>query len=472
MSDQRLKTGILINDRYRIESHIGAGGFSEVVAARDTEHDRSVALKVLHSDANRSDPRATERMIQEAEILRAITHPNIVEVYEVDTWDDGQFLVMEHVDGTGLDELIDPDDPLPTDRLLPLVYQLLDALSAAHSIDILHRDLKPENILVVDDGGIESIKLVDFGVAKVREVLNAEDPDEGVTLVKTRAGSFVGTPRYAAPEMVVGDPVGPGSDVFCVGLIVYEALMGNPLVKGETQAELMNELVFPRPFDLDDVPAPWPDWLDKILEKSPDHRIDSAKTALKRLEEVFPDAALSTPSQMASTDTEEMSSLRDSDDNAEIKTKMWSPEFFDESDGSPPADKPNEHSGDCAAPGDDSVDADTDSDDSVGDSVDDEAAAGIRREVASAVGLDTRELDESVQIDLESDVDTDDIELDGTALKAARRARMHRAPSDTNPDSPQTENPSAKPQPPVIGPVALFVLLALLSFAVAAFFLL
>ncbi len=281
-----LKTGTVIDDRYVVESLIGTGGYSEVVAARDEHQQRPVAIKVLHPEATDNDPRAVERMRQEAEILRAIDHPNIVRIYDVGAFEGGDYLVMERVDGQGLDALLEERGRLDTRELLPIAEQLLDALGAAHDTEILHRDLKPENILISDDG---TIKLVDFGVAKANRLLNAEDPEDGITLVKTRSGSFVGTPRYAAPEMVVGDPLSPATDLFCVGLIVYEALTGESLLEGNTQSELINQLVFPRPFDLDDLDDAWQQWLTPVLKKSPEHRTASVEQARRRLDEIDSD---------------------------------------------------------------------------------------------------------------------------------------------------------------------------------------
>lgn len=285
--EEMLKSGAIISDRYLIESRIGSGGYGEVLAARDMETQQGVALKVLHTKATDNDPRAVARMRQEAEILRAMDHPNIVRILEVGSFEGGQYLVMERIDGVGLDELMAEGKTLATDRLLPLLHQLLDALGSAHATDILHRDLKPENILVADVDGKETIKLVDFGVAKAGTSLNAEEPDDAITLVKTRIGNFVGTPRYAAPEMVVGDPAGPSADLFCVGLVVYEALVGRSLLQGTNHREFMNELVFPRPFDLDAVPEPWKEWLTPILEKSPTDRTQTAAEARRELDAIF-----------------------------------------------------------------------------------------------------------------------------------------------------------------------------------------
>lgn len=285
---QSLSPGAILADRFTIEDRLGAGGYGEVYAARDSHGPRQVALKILHHEATANDPRAVVRMRQEAEFLRAIDHPHIVRVFEVGQDPSyGEFLVMERVEGRGLNELIAEHGTLTSERVLRIGTQLLSALDASHTVGILHRDLKPENILIgEDDRGDDHLKLVDFGIAKGSTILNAE-PDEGVTLVKTRVNSFVGTSRYAAPEMVVGDPLEPSADIFCVGLVLFEALTGQALVKGSTRSALMQELVFPRPFDLSAAPESWRPWLEKALEKSPSRRFQSCEEALEALAEDF-----------------------------------------------------------------------------------------------------------------------------------------------------------------------------------------
>ncbi len=313
---QTIQPGTVIEERYVVESLIGAGGFSEVLAAHDRHQDRPVALKVLHAEATHQDPRAVARMRQEAEILRAIDHPNIVRVFELGTFEGGQFLAMERIDGIPLNEVLEQESRLETERLLPLVFQLLDALCTAHDKQILHRDLKPANILLTGSGDAESLKLVDFGVAKAGALLNTDDPDEGITLVKTRAGNFVGTPRYSAPETVVGDPPEPCSDLFCVGLIVYEALTGEALIQGTSQSALINELVFPNPFDLDAVPESWQPWLSQLLEKSPMQRVASAEEALAALKEAFPAFELADDTSLMGADTSASEDHRPTNDES------------------------------------------------------------------------------------------------------------------------------------------------------------
>ncbi len=344
MNDRsQIETGRIINDRYEVESRLGAGGFSEVVAATDRLGDRPVALKILRADALATDPRAAARLRQEAQILQAISHPNIVRVFDVDTFDDGQFLVMERIDGQGLDALLSEGSTIDSDRLLAMVRQILGALQAAHSRQVLHRDLKPENILITEVDGVETVKLVDFGIAKAEAILNADDPDEGITLVKTRAGNFVGTPRYSAPEMIVGDPSTAASDLFCLGLVVYEALMGQPLIRGTSHNEVINQLVFPRPFDLSDLPPPWDRWLPKMVEKSPDHRFQSVQQAAQLLDELFQgstDLDLDLPGPHQRTPEVDEDALYPSFDDGDeleptvnednLKTAQWEPLNIDE----------------------------------------------------------------------------------------------------------------------------------------------
>lgn len=317
-----LQVGSLINQRYLVNGHIGAGGYGQVLAATDTTTHTPVAVKILHENATKHDPDAASRLRQEAQILRAIDHPNIVRVLEVGAFDDIPFLVMEYIDGIGLDELLQKENTLTTERLLPLLRQLLAALKAAHHRSVLHRDLKPENILITSVLGQETIKLVDFGIAKATSLLNDTDPDEAITLLQTRAGGFVGTPRYAAPEMVVGDPVGPTADLFCLGLVVYEALTGLSLTAGASYQEVINKLITPTAFSLDPLDPLWQKWLAPLVEKSPERRVQSAQEALKSLALIFPpdhleplavldSAAVTTTWDRLDSDTEEYAPLNE-----------------------------------------------------------------------------------------------------------------------------------------------------------------
>ncbi len=279
----RLAPGDLLVDRYRINEQLGSGGYGEVLAAEDTTNDRRVAIKILHADAAGRDPAALARMRQEAEILEAVDHPNIVELFDVGDSPYGEFIVMELLDGHSLEHLIEDEGPADPDRAAPVVEQLLSALGAAHQKQVLHRDLKPENIILVADDDAptgEKAKLVDFGIAKAQELLD-DDPDEGITLVKTRGGGFVGTPRYCSPEAAVGDPAGPSADLFSLGLVVAEWLTAKPRIEGEKQNVVLSVLIQPEPLDVSDCPTDWQPWLARMIAKTPEQRYASAEQALQ-----------------------------------------------------------------------------------------------------------------------------------------------------------------------------------------------
>lgn len=277
-----LSPGDLLIDRYRVTERLGSGGYGEVLAARELPDKRRVAIKLLNAEAGKRDPAALARMRQEAEILDAIDHPNIVEIYDVGQSDHGEFIVMELLEGQSIEEILESEGPAEPERVAPLVEQLLAALSAAHQKKVLHRDLKPENILLVDapDGPHgEVAKLVDFGIAKAGQILD-DDPDEGVTLVKTRGGGFVGTPRYCSPEAAVGDPTAPSADLFSLGLVVAEWLTGTPRIGAVKQNAVLSELIQPEPLDVSDCPPNWQPWLARMIAKRPEERYDSADDAL------------------------------------------------------------------------------------------------------------------------------------------------------------------------------------------------
>jgi serine/threonine protein kinase len=194
---------------------------------------------------------------------------------------------MEHLEGRNLEQVIREEGPASSERVLLITRQLLDALEQAHDKRILHRDIKPENIILLgrDAQGNESAKLVDFGLAKPQQSLrdSSDTGEGGVTLVKTRGGGFLGTPRYTAPEQAVGDPLGPYTDLFTLGLVVAEWLTGKLRLTGSTHAELMTLLLGPDPINIEDCPPVWRPWLRKMLEKQPEQRFQSSRQAIEEL---------------------------------------------------------------------------------------------------------------------------------------------------------------------------------------------
>ncbi len=327
-SNVHLVPGENLNGRYRIEHRIGQGGYGEVVAAYDLREKRAVALKVLHNEVRQSDPNALARMRQEAEILRAIQHRNIVTVYAIEDCEAGAFLVMELVEGRSITQMLSDEGPISPERALPLVHQILSALKLAHDRQILHRDIKPDNILLcaATDDMPEYIKLVDFGIAKALAPLSSQDGDP-VTLVKTRVGDVIGTPRYAAPEQVVGDPTGPSADLFSIGLVIAEWLTGTPRIKPGNYGAVMAQLVVPTPFDVSDCPPDWQAWLLGMMDKTPNGRFQSADQAIEELQVHVPwsgfslhsmdTGVASVASELSAYDGESMDTL--------VETRMFVP---------------------------------------------------------------------------------------------------------------------------------------------------
>src|SRR5829696_6413040 len=207
-------TGTPLAGRYELGPLLGRGGMARVHAARDVVLDRPVAVKVLAEDV--VDQRGRERFVREARTAARFEHPNAIAVYDAGEADGVLYIVMELVEGRSLAERLAAEGPLPVDEAQRIIGRVLDALGAAHAVGVIHRDVKPGNVLL-GAGGL--VKLADFGIAKRLDQL---DPD------LTGTGQFVGTPRYLAPEQVVGDPVTPATDLYAAAVVLYEMLAGTP----------------------------------------------------------------------------------------------------------------------------------------------------------------------------------------------------------------------------------------------------
>jgi len=208
---------------YEVVSPIGAGGMGEVYRARDTRLGREVAIKVLPQAVASSADRLA-RFEREARTVAGLNHPNIVTLFSVEDEDGVRFLTMELVEGESLDRLIAPGGfPLP--RVLELGIPLANALSAAHDRGVIHRDLKPSNVMVARDGWV---KVLDFGLAKITA---GDEPEIAATLGATAdpisgIGQVLGTVPYMSPEQVRGETIDARSDLFSLGIILYELATG------------------------------------------------------------------------------------------------------------------------------------------------------------------------------------------------------------------------------------------------------
>ena len=212
---------------YEVLALLGAGGMSEVYRARDTRLDRDVAIKVLAASAF-ADARRLDRLLREARAISRLNHPHVCALYDVGHQDGVTFLVMELLEGKTLADAL-AKGPLPVDRALAFGLQMAQALDAAHTRGVIHRDLKPGNVMITRDG----LKLLDFGLAKLHE------PDESPeSLIATRGvapteeGAFLGTQPYMSPEQLEGREADARSDIFALGVVLYEMATGSSPVPG------------------------------------------------------------------------------------------------------------------------------------------------------------------------------------------------------------------------------------------------
>src|SRR5216684_4362361 len=282
---------------YKIISLIGAGGMGEVYRAHDTRLLRDVALKVLQESFT-ADPDRLRRFEQEARAVAALNHPNIVFVFDVGVADKVHYIVTELIEGETLRQRIPPQG-MPTRKAVELTVQLANGLAAAHDQGIAHRDLKPENILITKDG---RLKILDFGLAKLRRSHAQTETVDGMTAAETNAGMVLGTVGYMSPEQVRGEPADHLSDIFSFGSILYEMLSGQRAFKRNTNAETMTAILNEEPQELASRIGAIPPALERIvrhcMEKQPRQRFQSARDIAFDLESL---SAISGTGAVAST---------------------------------------------------------------------------------------------------------------------------------------------------------------------------
>jgi len=260
---------------YRIVGKLGAGGMGVVYAAEDTKLQRRVALKLLPPELA-ADPERLQRFQREARAIAALNHPNVVTIYSVEEADGVQFLTMELVEGKTLGDLI-PKGGLPLEELLRLAVPLVDAVAAAHQHGIVHRDLKPANVMLDHDG---RLKVLDFGLAKLKPEVSATETTRLAMRSLTQPHVIVGTTAYMSPEQAEGRPVDQRSDIFSLGVVLYEMACGQRPFGGDTAVSVISAIIKDTPRPLSDVKRDIPPALERIvtkaLAKAPAERYQSA----------------------------------------------------------------------------------------------------------------------------------------------------------------------------------------------------
>ena len=277
---------------YQLLKLIGQGGTGNVYLAVDTRLDRKVAIKILSDDFTEDVDRVS-RFKQEARATSSLNHPNIVTIFEVGETQDRNYIVTEYVEGVTLRALLAAASPrgLEAREAVAIITQVLQALDAAHRAGIIHRDIKPENIIVRADG---LVKVLDFGIAK----LDASQP-RSVDHLTTRTGVVIGTAAYMSPEQARGQKVDHRTDIFSVGIVLYEMLRGRKPFEGDTWSDVMAGVLVkdPPPIDSAVVPSALKRIVERCLEKDLDKRFQTASDLTFALRQVaLPDQSESGPS--------------------------------------------------------------------------------------------------------------------------------------------------------------------------------
>jgi tetratricopeptide (TPR) repeat protein len=276
-SDNDPYLGLLIQDRYRVDKLIGAGAMGRVYRAEQTALHKPFAVKILSPHLTH-DPDSQARFANEAHNAASLNHPNVVSIVDYGRTKDGvTYLVMEYVEGHSLEQIIADEFPLARARVVDLTLQILAALTEAHGLGILHRDLKPENILIqsLRDRG-ELLKVLDFGIAKLMD----ESPNASARPGLTSQGIVCGTPEYMSPEQACGLKLDARSDLYAVGVILYQLMTGRPPFESHAAVEILHRHIHEQPKPPSAVLGCAPDPLEavclKALAKERDHRFANA----------------------------------------------------------------------------------------------------------------------------------------------------------------------------------------------------
>ena len=288
VSDTLINT--VFDGRYRVLRKLGSGGMANVYLAEDGELGRQVAIKILN-DRHAADDQFVERFRREAKNAAGLSHPNIVQIYDRGEAEGTYYIAMEYLEGQTLKELAGVRGPLPVRDAIAYARQILAALRFAHRKGIVHRDIKPHNALIDDDG---RLKVTDFGIARA-----------GPASQMTEAGSIIGTAQYLSPEQARGGPIDQRSDLYSVGVVLYELLTGTVPFTGDTPVEIamkhLSSVPEPPSARRAEIPHPLDQVVLRALAKDPDERYASAEEMDAELARVAEGLPVSTETAEAAT---------------------------------------------------------------------------------------------------------------------------------------------------------------------------
>ncbi len=281
---QRLQKAL--GQEFTVGPLLGQGGFAAVFRVRDTTLNRDVAVKVLDIDLAPS-PTLAERFLREAQTIARLEHPHIVPIYKVGRHKEVLYIIMRCIDGASLRQLLGVHKRLSAGDAARMARQVADALAYAHSHEIVHRDIKPDNILLDRSG---HVLVTDFGIAKAAQAAQGGSGEQ-----LTTEGMIIGTPQYMSPEQAAGDKVDGRSDIYSLGIVLYQMLSGEPPFDGDSSASILAKQLTQAPVPIrrsrTDVPEELAFVLERMLQKNPARRFQTAKEVSQALIDALPTAA-------------------------------------------------------------------------------------------------------------------------------------------------------------------------------------
>jgi serine/threonine protein kinase len=306
--------GRIVAERYRVQKLLGEGGMGAVYRAEHIHMRKIVALKVLHPEMC-SVTEVVARFEREAVAAGRIEHPNVATATDFGRLEDGSFfLVLEYAAGRDLRALINAIGALDPVRCVHIARQVAEALGAAHALSIVHRDLKPDNVMLVErDGDPDFVKVLDFGIAKVTFGDLADQP------ALTRTGAVFGTPDYMSPEQALGQPVDHRSDLYALGILMFEMLTGTtPFEHDDPTMVLAHQITAPPPPLPEHVPAPLASLVMSLLAKDVQQRPQAAAEVVQALDQIRRDAAGEAPRSTSMHDAPRSASMHDAPRSASM----------------------------------------------------------------------------------------------------------------------------------------------------------